>query len=121
MNLQGQKAEELCADLLRRAGLRILARNWRCPYGELDLIAEEDGELVFVEVKTRRGTSHGAPEEAITPAKRARLVAAAQSYLAEIAAPDDRPFRIDVLAVDIAASGAFQGVRHFPRAVGAEE
>jgi putative endonuclease len=117
----GASGERVAANWLEARGYRILARNWRCPYGELDLIAEQDGELVFVEVKTRRGTSHGAPEEAITPAKRARLVAAAQSYLAEIAAPDDRPFRIDVLAVDIAASGAFQGVRHFPRAVGAEE
>ncbi len=117
----GASGERVAANWLEARGYRIVARNWRCPYGELDLIAEHEGELVFVEVKTRRGTTHGAPEEAITPTKRARLVAAAQTYLAEIAAADDRAFRIDVLAVDIAASGAFQGVRHFPRAVGAEQ
>jgi len=117
----GASGERVAANWLEARGYRIVARNWRCPYGEIDLIAEQDGELVFVEVKTRRGTSHGAPEEAITPAKRTRLIAAMQTYLAESGTRDDQPFRIDVIAVDVAASGAFQGVRHFPRAVGAEE
>jgi putative endonuclease len=54
------------ASWLEAHGLRVLARNWRCPYGEIDVIAEDAGELVFVEVKTRRGTALGAPEKVIT-------------------------------------------------------
>jgi putative endonuclease len=116
----GASGERVAAGWLEARGYRIVARNWRCPYGELDLVAEHDGELVFVEVKTRRGQGHGAPEEAVTPVKRRRLIAAAQSYLAE-AALEDRPYRIDVVAVDLGPAGAFLGVRHFPHSIGAEE
>lgn len=116
----GASGERVAANWLEAHGYRILARNWRCPYGEIDLIAEQNGEIVFCEVKTRRGISHGAPEEAITPAKRSRLLAAAQTYLAEVVTADDPAFRIDVLAVDIAPGGAFQGVRHFPHAIEGE-
>ncbi len=58
----GSSGERLAAGWLEARGFRVLARNWRCAYGELDLIAEEAGELVFIEVKTRRGIAHGAPE-----------------------------------------------------------
>ena len=60
----GGAGERLAAGWLEARGYRVLARNWRCVYGELDLIAEEADELVFVEVKTRRGVAHGVPEEA---------------------------------------------------------
>ena len=62
---------------------RICARNWRCARGEIDLVAEKDGVLIFVEVRARRGDRLGTPEESITPAKRAKLIAAAQTYLDE--------------------------------------
>jgi putative endonuclease len=116
----GASGERVASGWLEARGYRILARNWRCPYGELDLVAEHDGELVFVEVKTRRGLGHGAPEEAVTPAKRRRLIAAAQSYLVATA-QEDHPYCIDVVAVDLGPAGAFRGVRHFPRSIEAEE
>ena len=116
----GASGERVAAGWLEARGYRIVARNWRCPYGELDLVAEHEGELVFVEVKTRRGLGHGAPEEAVTPAKRRRLIAAAQSYLVA-AAQEDHPYRIDVVAVDLGPAGALRGVRHFPRSIEAEE
>jgi len=120
----GDAGERMAAEWLAARGYRIAARQWRCPYGELDLVAQEPGErggeLVFVEVKTRRGDRMGAPEEAVTPAKRARLVAAAQTYLAEHG-QEQHPYRIDVLAVDLSPSGRFLGVRHFPRCIGMEE
>lgn len=97
MNLDGQRAEELCADLLRQAGLRILARNWRCRMGEIDLVAEENGTLVFAEVRLRRDARYGGAAESVTAAKRARLVAAARLYLAGRAAA---PCRFDVLLLD---------------------
>ncbi len=66
----GASGERRAASWLEARGYRILDRNWRCPSGELDLVAELADELVIVEVKTRRGSAMGAPEEAITPAKR---------------------------------------------------
>ncbi|MDH4192270.1 MAG: YraN family protein [Betaproteobacteria bacterium] len=96
-NNPGARAEDLCARLLRRAGLRIIERNWRCRVGEIDLIAEERGVLVFVEVRLRRNAAFGGPAESITNGKRERLLAAARFYLA------DRPAtscRFDVLLLD---------------------
>ena len=81
MNPAGARAEDLCANLLRAAGLRLLERNWRCRHGEIDLIAEEGGTLVFAEVRMRSGERFGGAAESVTPAKRARLLAAARLYL----------------------------------------
>jgi putative endonuclease len=118
----GDAGERLAAGWLEQRGYAIRARNWRCPYGELDLVAERSGELVFVEVKTRRGERLGAPEEAVTLAKRRRLAASAACYLAEVTAgADDVAYRIDVIAVDLAPSGRLREIRHYPAAVAEEE
>ena len=92
----GQAGESLAARELERRGYRIVARNWRCPIGEIDIVAEHGEALVFVEVRTRRGDRWGTPQESITPAKRARLIEAAQTYLQQQAL-EDRMWRIDVL------------------------
>jgi putative endonuclease len=93
----GRTAEDLCAALLHRAGLRILARNWRCRHGEIDLIAEERGTVVFAEVRLRRDARFGGASESITAAKRARLLAAGRAYLARRPAA---ACRFDVLLLD---------------------
>lgn len=116
----GRSGERLAGMWLEERGYRIVGRNWRCLYGELDLIAEEGGELVFVEVKTRRGERMGAPEEAITRVKRRRLVVSALAYL-EAHSMEERPYRIDVVAVDLAPGGKLLGVRHYPRCIEMEE
>ena len=108
MNLEGRKAEELCAGLLQKAGLRILARNWRCRLGEIDLVAEEGGTLVFAEVRLRRDPRFGGAAESVTAAKRARLVAAARLYLAGRPAA---PCRFDVLLLDSLAPARVQWIR----------
>ena len=115
----GNAGERFAVGWLEARGYRVVARHWRCPYGELDVVAERDGELIFVEVKSRRGVALGAPEEAVTPAKRRRLVLAAQSCLAEQGA-EQRPWRIDVVAVSLAPSGKLLGVRHYPACVSEE-
>jgi putative endonuclease len=97
MNRAGARAEDRCAELLRGAGLRILERNWRCRHGEIDLIAEDRGALVFVEVRMRRAFAFGGAGESLTAAKRARLLAAARLYLARRAAGS---CRFDVVLVD---------------------
>ncbi|MGE5334595.1 MAG: YraN family protein [Nitrososphaerota archaeon] len=116
----GNAGERLAAGWLEARGFRVLARNWRCAYGELDVIAEERDELVFVEVKTRRGAAHGAPEEAITASKRAHLIAAAQCYLAEHQR-EEQPYRIDVVAVQLDSQGRLSDVRHYRSAIAQEE
>jgi putative endonuclease len=109
MNLEGQRAEDLCADLLRKAGLRILARNWRCRLGEIDLVAEDAGTLVFAEVRLRRDPRFGGAAESVTAAKRARILAAARLYLAGRAAT---PCRFDVLLLDALSPARVQWIRN---------
>jgi putative endonuclease len=107
MNAQGARAEDLCAGLLRAAGLRILERNWHCRLGEIDLIAEERGMLVFAEVRMRSGPGFGGAGESVTAAKRQRLLAAARLYLAR---RPDALCRFDVFLVD-GASAQVQWIR----------
>ena len=109
MNRAGVRAEELCADLLRRAGLRVLARNWRCRHGEIDLVAEEGRTLVFAEVRYRRNERYGGAAESVTAAKRARLVAAARLYLSR---RPDVDCRFDVLLLDALEASRVQWIRN---------
>jgi putative endonuclease len=100
----GRRGEALAAAHLEAAGYRILARNYRCPSGEVDLVADDGGCLVFVEVRTRRGNLWGTPEQSVTRAKQARLVRVAEQYLADHEA-GDADWRIDVVALDVDARG----------------
>src|SRR5262245_52666554 len=97
MNLAGARAEDLCAELLRASGMRLLARNWRCRHGEIDLIAEEGGTVVFAEVRSRSSNGFGGAAESITAAKRDRLLAAARLYLTN---RPDAHCRFDVFLVE---------------------
>ena len=73
----------MAARHLQAAGYTIVARNFRSASGEMDLVATRTDTWVFVEVKTRRGDAYGKPEDAVTPAKAARLITVAQEYLQE--------------------------------------
>jgi putative endonuclease len=99
MNRAGARAEDLCADLLRAAGLRLVERNWRCRHGEIDLIAEEGGTLVFAEVRMRSPGNFGGAAESVTQAKRSRLIAAARLYLTR---KPESACRFDVFLVEAA-------------------
>jgi putative endonuclease len=100
----GRRGEQYAAQYLNARGYDIRERNWRCPVGEIDLVTEKGGALIFVEVRTRRGDRLGTPEESITPAKRAKLIAAAQTYLDDHG-QTDRAWRIDVVAIEIDSRG----------------
>jgi putative endonuclease len=78
----GRDGEQAAAEYLERSGLRILARNWRCSEGEIDIVAAERRVLVVCEVKTRSGTRYGTPLESISRAKRRRLRRLAVRWLA---------------------------------------
>ena len=108
MNRAGARAEDLCADLLAGAGLRILARNWRCRLGEIDLVAEDGGTLVFAEVRLRRSASRGGAAESITAAKQARIIAAARAFLRGRPEAD---CRFDVLLLDALDRGRIEWIR----------
>ena len=90
MNRRGESGESLAAAFLEGRGLRILSRNYRCRFGEIDLVAESGATLVFVEVRARRSDTFGGPAASITAAKRRRLVAAARHYLAAAGAMTTR-------------------------------
>ena len=98
----GRRGEDLAAAELERQGLRIIQRNWRCPAGEIDIIAAEDvgpaETVVFCEVKCRTGLGFGHPLESVTHAKERRLRRLAGHWLAAEARAWDR-VRIDVIGV----------------------
>jgi putative endonuclease len=109
----GRRGEAIAARYLVDAGMRVVERNWRCPQGEIDIIARDADELVFVEVKTRSSTAFGHPLEAITSRKLARLRRLATAWCAEHPGPHDR-VRIDAVAVVAPAFGAVL-VEHLKR------
>ena len=101
----GRHGETVVARRLESDGWEVLARNWRCEHGELDIVAVEGECLVAVEVKTRRTATYGSPQEAVTAAKLSRLRRLTGAWLAG----QDRHFRsvrIDVCAVTLPRSGA---------------
>lgn len=96
----GARGEQRAAEWYAAAGYEIVARNWRCREGEIDIVARRDGELVFSEVKARTSDRFGSPAEAVTAARQRRLRALAARFLAE-SEPGRRGDRIrfDVVAV----------------------
>ncbi len=84
MNSRGEQAETLAADFLRSQGLTITTRNYRCRFGEIDLIARDGKTLIFVEVRSRADDAFGGAAASITPAKRERLLKTARHYLADM-------------------------------------
>ncbi len=94
----GRRGEEFALSYLTDAGYELVERNWRCAQGEVDLIVARDGEVVFVEVKTRSSLRFGHPFEAITAAKLARLRRLAHAWCAESDSPPRR-IRIDAVAI----------------------
>ncbi len=113
----GVRGERVAERYLVSRGYEIIERQWRIRQGEIDLIARKDGEVVFVEVKTRRGLMFGSPEDAVTATKQARLRLAAWTYL-EVSGLIDTPFRIDVIGIVWNQRGCIT-LRHLRNAVGA--
>jgi putative endonuclease len=117
----GQYGQRIAERHLVESGLTVVARNWRCPDGELDLVATEGPVLVFCEVKTRSSTAYGDPAEAVLGAKARRLRRLALRWLAEQQAYGDPRFwpelRFDVVSVLRVPRGAAT-VRHLRGVLG---
>jgi len=99
----GALGERIARDFLGENGYEILENNYRCPEGEIDIIAKQEDTLVFIEVRTKRSRQFGSPEESITPVKREKLRTLAQYYRQE---HENLPlnWRIDVVAIEMEKS-----------------
>lgn len=113
----GDFGEDHAAHLLAGCGHRILARGWRCAAGEIDLVTLDGEELVFVEVRTRRGERYGTPEESIAGAKAARLLRLGDHFLQAHPAHEYRIWRVDLVAIVLDRAGRLIRVAHHPNAV----
>ncbi|MBV7331453.1 YraN family protein [Chloroflexi bacterium TSY] len=122
----GATGEALAVRYLTEDGLTILARNWRCPSGELDIVAQESAPdyaneghivpwLVLVEVRTRRGTQFGTALQSITPRKQAKLRQVAEEYVR--AHEWSGPWRIDVVGIQMNSAGRLEAIDHIRHAV----
>lgn len=98
MKRAGDRAEDLALAHVIARGLKLLVRNYRTRLGEIDLVLDDHGTLVFLEVRKRSHPAFGGAAESITAAKRARIVAAARHYLAR--SRRDSPCRFDAVLVD---------------------
>jgi putative endonuclease len=96
----GSRGEEVAADVYRRRGFRVVARNWRCRLGELDLVVERGDVLVFCEVKSRRQSVFGGGFEAVTYRKQAKVRAVAEAFL-QVTGARPRAIRFDVASVAV--------------------
>ncbi len=106
----GTQGEAVAAAHLRAAGLTLVERNFRTRYGEVDLVARDGDDVVFIEVKTRRGHGYGDPEESVTRRKRGRLAKTAMHYL-QAHGLEQRPWRIDVVGITL-HEGAAADINH---------
>ncbi|HZG57907.1 YraN family protein [Paenibacillus sp.] len=110
----GAAGEAAAAAYLAGQGYKVVAANWRCRFGELDLVAAKDGTLAFVEVRTRSSRSlgrFGAPLESVTPGKQAKLRRLAEAYLQREKPRPDR-IRFDCVGVVLGENGAPLSVDH---------
>ncbi len=113
----GDSTERVAALYLEQHGYRILARNVRTRAGEIDIVAEDTQSLAFVEVKARRGTKFGAPEEALTPRKQIKLGELAENFVAQQPEFTSRTWRIDLIAIQLDSTGKVESIRLIKNAV----
>ena len=112
----GILGEKLAKGFLKKQGYRIKETNYRCPEGEIDIVAKHKDHLVFIEVRTKTGLEFGSPEESITPTKMGRLRAVASHYRQT---HNDLPplWRIDVVAVELNQNGKLSRIELIENAV----
>ena len=113
----GNLGEKLAAEFLKKRGYHILQTNYRCPEGEVDIVARWQDYLVFVEVRTKRSREFGSPEESITPAKMDKLRRVVAQYRQT---HRDLPasWRIDVMAIEMDMQNRLRRMEHIENAVG---
>ena len=113
----GILGEKLAQDFLKKRGYRVVETNYRCPEGEIDIIATQKDTLVFIEVRTKKSLEFGTPEESITPAKMEKLRAVSARYRQT---HDNLPesWRIDMVAIELDKSNKISRIELIENAVG---
>ncbi|PDO11222.1 MAG: YraN family protein [Candidatus Reconcilbacillus cellulovorans] len=111
----GREAERAAGEFLEKLGYRLLERNWRCPEGEIDIVAMDGDILVFVEVRSRTSDRFGTPAESVDERKRRRIRAAARRYLYDTRCFGAYRIRFDVVAVGGGSDGPLR-VEHIVNA-----
>lgn len=112
--ITGQKGEQIAAELLEKKGFKIIQRNWKMGHLEMDIIAGNQTELVFAEVKTRTSTFRGRPEEAVDILKQRRMVAAANAYIKYYR--EERKLRFDIIGILMNKLGEIVEITHLENA-----
>ena len=116
----GQWGERQARLHLESKGYEIVATNFRCRAGEIDIVASHQGEMVFVEVKTRRGNSFGQASEAVSEARGERLAAVAEEFMQSRLSESyhsGMSWRIDLVCLDLDRQGRLTSVTHIPHAI----
>lgn len=118
MNKQelGLFGEEKAVQYLESIGYQILERNWKVRVGEIDIISEYEGELIFVEVKTRTSDRFGGPEEAITRTKQSRIIRASAEFLHQKEL-GDKDWRVDLIAITCTSNLKLVELEHYENVI----
>jgi putative endonuclease len=111
----GRLGEKLATDFLKKKGCRIVETNYRCRYGEIDIVARQGNCLVFVEVRTKTDLTFGTPEESISYAKMQHMTQSAEYYLQEHQV-DQPNWRIDVIAIELNADHRLRRIEQIENA-----
>ena len=112
----GKRGEAMARAYLEARGYTFLGRNWHCRAGEIDLIMRQANDIVFVEVKTRRGEGAGRAEEAVSASKARKMLAAAEWYIGTHPEHEDRFWRCDLVAITLSAYDPPR-IAHFENAI----
>ena len=115
---RGALGEAAAAQHLKKSGLKILVKRYRCRYGEIDLVARDKDTLVFIEVKTRESTEYGEPFHAVTEEKQKHFSRVALDYLRKLRNPRI-PVRFDI--VEVISDGDLYECQHTPNAFSLSE
>ncbi len=111
----GQLGEEIAEKYLKKKGYKILERNYKRPWGEIDIITEKEEDIIFVEVKTLAGPDF-LPEESISPKKKKKLIRASKMYLWQKKCPENQSWQIDVVGIEGLGDNKFR-LRHTKKAI----
>ena len=111
----GAKGEKLAARFLRRKGYKIVQRNYRCKLGEVDIVAEQDKTLVFVEVRTKQTEKFGPPQSSVTSTKRRHISRVALFYIKEKGLVE-QSCRFDVIAITFPSGSRKPNIEHIENA-----
>ena len=112
----GATGEKLASNFLKNKGYRILESNFRCRHGEIDIIAQKRGCLIFIEVRTKSSSAFGNPEESITAAKKEKLISTALTYL-KTHANSPVQWRIDFIAIELNQEGKVNRIELIENAI----